>query len=277
MCCAYAAASWSRLALLLGLAAAVLQALSLFTGSWILTKEMLAPAESADDTQQQTVRYGTVVVHARVGLLRACVRVEKFNGSSYPYPSPQPSCFSLSTNIWQEVTSADLGILHGSIQSTAQVVTNMRQYTLVLGSVALALMLLGELGALVSHLKPSIRLGVVLACYLYLFAGLIVCLVVVTFSMMTEVPRRELAPSVRLPVHKLLEAGAPFTWELGTSYYLAVAAFALTHLIAAVLVSAFMRRFSSLEAMVREVVPGADRKLREHQENNLVGLWEIYP
>lgn len=42
-------------------------------------------------------------------------------------------------------------------------------------------------------------------------------------------------------------------------------------------VSAFMKRFSSLEAMVREVVPGADRKLREHQENNLVGLWEIYP
>ena len=38
-----------------------------------------------------------------------------------------------------------------------------------------------------------------------------------------------------------------------------------------------MKRFSSLEAMVREVVPGADRKLREHQENNLVGLWEIYP
>ncbi|KAK3919122.1 Voltage-dependent calcium channel gamma-5 subunit [Frankliniella fusca] len=288
MCCAYAAASWSRLALLLGLAAAVLQALSLFTGSWLLTKEVLAPPEPADDGQpagtsssSSAVRYGGVVVHTRVGLLRTCVRLEKINGSSYPYPGPQPTCFSLTTNLWQEVTSADLGILHGSIQSTAQVVTNVRQYTLVLGSVALGLMVLGELGALVSHFKPSNRLGVVLACYLYLFAGLIVCLVVVTFSMMTEVPRREVAASLRLPAHRLPEAGwgswAPFTWELGTSYYLAVIAFALTHLIAAVLVSAFMRRFSSLEAMVREVVPGADRKLREHQENNLVGLWEIYP
>ncbi|KAJ1525696.1 hypothetical protein ONE63_008907 [Megalurothrips usitatus] len=287
MCCASAAASWSRLALLLGLAATVLQALSLFTGSWLVTREVLAPPEAADDAAAAAaaaVRYGSVIVHTRVGLLRTCVRVEKINASSYPYSAPQPSCFAITTNVFQEVTSADLGIHHGAIQSTAQVVTNVRQYTLVMGSVALALMLLGELSALVSHFKPSFRFGIVMACYLYLFAGLIVCMVVVTFSMITEVPRRDPPSTLRLPAHKVLDAGAPFAWELGTSYYLAVAAFALTHVIAAVLVtvglrvqvSAFMKRFSSLEAMVREVVPGADRKLREHQ-NNLVGLWEIYP
>ncbi|XP_034234018.1 uncharacterized protein LOC117641034 [Thrips palmi] len=276
MCCAYAAASWSRLALLLGLAAIVLQALSLFTGSWLHTKEVLtSEAELSDTPATPTVRYGSVLVHTRVGLLRTCVRVEKINASSYPYTGPQPSCFTLPNNLWQDVSSSDLGIHHGAVPNTALVVTNVRQYTLVLGSVSLGLMLVGELAALVSHFKPSNKLGVVLGCYLFLFAGLIVCLVVVTFSMMTEVPRRDLPEALRLP--KAAEALPPFSWELGTSYYLAVASFALTHIIAAVLVSAFMKRFSSLEAMVREVVPGADRKLREHQENNLVGLWEIYP
>lgn len=40
-----------------------------------------------------------------------------------------------------------------------------------LGSVALGLMLAGELAALISHFKPTNKLGVVLGCYLFLFAG----------------------------------------------------------------------------------------------------------
>lgn len=84
MCCAYAAASWSRLALLLGLAAIVLQALSLFTGSWMHIKEVLATENEKGEAQVSAVRYGSVLVHTRVGLLRTCVRVEKFNASAYP-------------------------------------------------------------------------------------------------------------------------------------------------------------------------------------------------
>lgn len=75
-----------------------------------------------------------------------------------------------------------------------------------------------------------------------MLAGLLVCLVVVTFTMMTEVPKRDgyyppdPTVSMRVPAHRMQET-APFIWDLGTSYYLAVGAFALTHIIAAVLVS----------------------------------------
>lgn len=80
MCCELAAASWSRLALLLGVAAITLQSLSLFTGHWISTREVLEPPEAS-------VRYGSVVVHTRVGMLRTCVRVEKINATFYPCES----------------------------------------------------------------------------------------------------------------------------------------------------------------------------------------------
>ena len=41
----------------------------------------------------------------------------------------------------------------------------------MLGAVSLALMAVGELGALVSHFKPSFILGIVVGCYLFLFSG----------------------------------------------------------------------------------------------------------
>lgn len=76
------AGSFSRLALLLGVVAMVMQALSLFTGSWLVVREVLAPSDP--DAPDAHVRYGSVFVHTRIGLLRTCVRVEKFNSSAYP-------------------------------------------------------------------------------------------------------------------------------------------------------------------------------------------------
>lgn len=62
------------------------------------------------------------------------------------------------------------------------------------------------------------------------------CLLVVSFSLIAETPRRDFPDSLNLPAYKLVEIGPPFTWELGSSYYLSVATFVLTHIIAAVLV-----------------------------------------
>lgn len=58
---------------------------------------------------------------------------------------------------------------------------------------------------------------------------------------------------------------APFDYRYGWSFFAAIAAFIMAELAALFSISAYLRRFPTVEDMVREMVPGAERKLREHQ------------
>lgn len=54
-------------------------------------------------------------------------------------------------------------------------------------------------------------------------------------------------------------------YRYGWSFHAAGTAFVLSEIAALVSITAYLRRFSSVEEMVRAMVPGADRKLRHHQ------------
>lgn len=56
-----------------------------------------------------------------------------------------------------------------------------------------------------------------------------------------------------------------FDYRYGWSFFAAIAAFIMAELAALFSISAYLRRFPTVEDMVREMVPGAERKLREHQ------------
>lgn len=58
---------------------------------------------------------------------------------------------------------------------------------------------------------------------------------------------------------------SPFDYRYGWSFFAAIAAFIMAELAALFSISAYLRRFPTVEDMVREMVPGAERKLREHQ------------
>lgn len=57
----------------------------------------------------------------------------------------------------------------------------------------------------------------------------------------------------------------PFDYRYGWSFFAAVVAFIMAELAALFSITAYLRRFPTVEDMVREMVPGAERKLREHQ------------
>jgi len=60
----------------------------------------------------------------------------------------------------------------------------------------------------------------------------------------------------------------------GWPFYAAVAVFFIANLNVYFLARAALSRYESVEAMVRAVVPGADRKLREHHDSV---LWQVFP
>ncbi|KAL1116045.1 hypothetical protein AAG570_005540 [Ranatra chinensis] len=83
---------------------------------------------------------------------------------------------------------------------------------------------------------------------LSLASGLVVFASVVS-DVSLERPRR---PTGTAPV---------FQYRYGWSFFSAGAAFVLSELAALLCITAYLRRFPSVEAMVRAVVPGAERKL----------------
>ncbi|KAL3275487.1 hypothetical protein HHI36_020247 [Cryptolaemus montrouzieri] len=65
----------------------------------------------------------------------------------------------------------------------------------------------------------------------------------------------------------LEESDAPpkFDYRYGWCFFAGGTAFILTNLAAMFSLSGYLNRFTSMDEMVREMVPGADRKLKEHQ------------
>lgn len=55
-----------------------------------------------------------------------------------------------------------------------------------------------------------------------------------------------------------------FDYRYGWSFFAAGAAFILAEIAALISITAYLRRFPSVEDMVRVMVPGADRRLRQH-------------
>lgn len=59
-----------------------------------------------------------------------------------------------------------------------------------------------------------------------------------------------------------------FDYRYGWSFVAAGTAFIMAEVAAVVSITAYLRRFPSVEEMVRVMVPGAERKLRQHYHNN---------
>ncbi|KAF5297866.1 hypothetical protein FQR65_LT09891 [Abscondita terminalis] len=65
--------------------------------------------------------------------------------------------------------------------------------------------------------------------------------------------------------HKKPHSEPLYDYRYGWCFFAAGAAFIMTKLAAVFTLTGYINRFPSVDEMVREMVPGADRKLREHQ------------
>lgn len=59
-----------------------------------------------------------------------------------------------------------------------------------------------------------------------------------------------------------------FEYRYGWSFVAAGSAFIMAEIAALISITAYLRRFPSVEEMVRVMVPGAERKLRQHYQHN---------
>ncbi|KAG8298089.1 hypothetical protein J6590_020756 [Homalodisca vitripennis] len=115
-------------------------------------------------------------------------------------------------------------------------------------ALALAILMLATLFALLGHCHADLK--TLVACGLYTIGGLTLASGLIVFvSVLSDVTAGT----------KKLE------YRYGWSFHAAGTAFVLSEIAALVSISAYLGRFSSVEDMVRAMVPGADRKLRHRQ------------
>ncbi|XP_059472772.1 uncharacterized protein LOC132195066 isoform X2 [Neocloeon triangulifer] len=173
---------------------------------------------------------------------------------------PVPSCAAVKYTNWDDVRSSDLGIWT-HLEFTPSFVSKMR-WSMPFGGTAVVLMLLATLFALAGHFNGDHK--TLLACWLYILAGLsmgggLVIFGVVLNDAFWDRPRRDTYTSMG---RVLLSAGE-YSYRYGWSYMAAGAAMVGAEVAAVLGVAAYLRRYPSVEDMVRLVVPGLDRKLNE--------------
>ncbi|XP_046663445.1 voltage-dependent calcium channel gamma-5 subunit-like [Homalodisca vitripennis] len=224
----------------LGVSAGFLSLITLISavisGSWLYTRESVRLPGSQSVT----------AVTFRIGLWRVCPALKRIVTSPGTL-LPAPGCQLIQYSSWPEVKETDLGISWSSLEFTPSFVTKMR-YAMPLVALALALLMLATLFALLGHCHADLK--TLVACGLYTIGGLMLASGLIVFvSVLSDVTTGP----------KKLE------YRYGWSFHAAGTAFILSEIAALVSISAYLGRFSSVEDMVRAMVPGADRKLRHRQ------------
>lgn len=136
------------------------------------------------------------------------------------------------------------------------------------GAVAVVLTLLATLFAVVGHCNSDQK--TLVACGLYTLGGLSLAGGLVVFaSVLSDVylenPRRY---NVITSVINKNKNQLTFDYRYGWSFFAAGAAFIMAEIAALISITAYVRRFPTVEDMVRIMVPGAERKLRQHYLHN---------
>ncbi|KAL1517056.1 hypothetical protein ABEB36_000871 [Hypothenemus hampei] len=243
MCCKQKNAL-SRLGFFLGLLALCSLLVAFVSSSWLYTKEPL-PLEKA--TLKTTITF-------RIGLWRVCPSVKRINNSIH---IPSPACSLVKYTQWQDISHSDLGITWTQLDLAQVFITKMRSCT-VLCSVAVILLVLAVFFGLLGHCNNDNK--TIIACGLFILGGLSLGWGLIGFvSALTE------TLSEIYEYHKDGANGPDYQYRYGWCFFTANGALILTYLASAFSFVGYLHRYTSVDDMVREMVPGAERKMREHK------------
>ncbi|XP_021937039.1 uncharacterized protein LOC110838291 [Zootermopsis nevadensis] len=244
MCYARSSTALSWLGILWGVLSLVTLLTAFVSNVWLFTREPIRLPNSDISTS----------ITFKIGLWRVCPTVRRPNTSQ---PLPSPACSLIKYSTWDEVKHSDLGIWT-SLDFTPAFITRMRLST-PFEAVGVLLMLVATMFALMGHFNSDHK--TLVACGLYILGGLslgggLVIFASVLSDAYLDRPRRQASISTYNSSSNL------FDYRYGWSFFAAGAAFIMAELAALLSISAYLRRFPTVEDMVRVMVPGAERRLR---------------
>ncbi|XP_046986246.1 voltage-dependent calcium channel gamma-7 subunit-like [Schistocerca americana] len=235
-CSSGSTAAVSRLAVAWGLLALATVLTAFVTSGWLWTWE---PLNSA----------ATATVTFRIGLWHVCPTVWRDNSSQHN-PVASPACSLVKYSSWDEVKHSDLG-LWAPLHFTPIFVTRMR-LSMPFEAVGLLLILIATLFAVMGHCSCDHKM--LIACGLYILGGLSLGGGLVVFASVLS--------DAYLERPRGTQQAALFDYRYGWSFFVACASFLMSELAALLSVTAYLRRFPSVEEMVSAAVPGAERLVR---------------
>ncbi|XP_046467761.1 uncharacterized protein [Neodiprion pinetum] len=245
----------TRCGVVCGLAALAALTTALLGPAWLHTEERLfVPNLPQTFAASVTVRF-------KLGLFRACPSIVK--PANLTADIKTPPCSNIRYNSTDDVKSPELGFGHLDFAPT--VVSRIR-ISAPFQVVAVALILAGTISALIGHCYSDYR--TLIACGLFLLGGLslgggLFVLASALSDASLELPRKyNVFPSTSRS--QFDENGLP-QYQYGWCLQLSGLALILAEVAALLTVSGYMARFPTVEDMVRVMVPGAERKLREQR------------
>ncbi|XP_015588497.1 uncharacterized protein LOC107264599 isoform X3 [Cephus cinctus] len=260
MCCsgdgasASGGSSMTRCGVVCGLAALAALTTALLGPAWLHTEEkLLLPHLPQHLASSVTVRF-------KLGLFRACPRIVK--PANLTVHISTPPCSYIRYSSTDDVKSQELGFRQ--LDFTPMVVSKIR-ISAPFQVVAMALILAGTVSALIGNCYSDHR--TLIACGLFLLGGLslgggLIVLASALSDASLELPRKySLSSGIGVQPD---DNGLP-QYQYGWCLQLSGLALILAEVAALLTVSGYMARFPTVEDMVRVMVPGAERKLREQR------------
>ncbi|XP_043490811.1 uncharacterized protein LOC122516770 isoform X2 [Polistes fuscatus] len=244
----------TRCGVVCGLAALAALSTALLGPAWLHTEEKLyVPYLPSSSTNLVSVRF-------KLGLFRVCSKIVKPSNISFPYPTS--GCSYVRYSSLEDVRPQELGF--GQLEFTPTVISKIR-ISAPFQVIAVVLILAGTIFALIGHCYSDHR--TLVACGLFLLGGLLLGggLIVLASALSDaslELPRKYSLPSTTNM--QTDDNGLPH-YHYGWCLQLSGLALILAKVAALLTMSGYMARFPTVEDMVRVMVPGAERKLRERR------------
>ncbi|XP_060535249.1 uncharacterized protein LOC132707418 [Cylas formicarius] len=243
MCCPQSSAL-SRLGLFTGVIALAALLVAYVSSPWLYTKEPLPLEKPSLKTN----------ITFKIGLWRVCPTVKRINLTIHV---PSPACSLVKYAGFAEVLHTDLGVSWTPLDFAQVFITRMRSCT-VLCSVAVVLLVAAVFFGLLGHCNNDSK--TVVASGFFILGGLSLAAGLVTFTSALSETLAEI-----YEYHKDPSSGPVYDYRYGWCFFTAGAALVLSNVASALVFVGYLHRYSSVDEMVREMVPGAERKMREHQ------------
>lgn len=190
-----------------------------------------------------------------------CPAVKRVEGVKFS-AGTSTSCYSIRYSGWKEIKSRDLFIANFDsdfeLALTPVFVNRMRVCT-VLSCAALVILGFGCMFALVGNCSNDNK--TLVASGLFIFGGLLLGTGLMVFASVLS----EIYLEVTQYGKESINGGPKYDYKYGWCFFIAIMAFILTKLAAVCSLTGYLNRFASIDEMVRLMVPGAERKMREHQ------------
>ncbi|XP_076381208.1 uncharacterized protein LOC117226179 [Megalopta genalis] len=244
----------TRCGVVCGIAALAALSTALLGPAWLHTEEKLnLPYLPRSYANAVSVRF-------KLGLFRVCPKIVK--PANFTALISTPACTYVRYSSLEDVRPSELGF--PQLDFTSTVVSKIR-ISAPFQVAAAALVLAATISALIGHCYSDHR--TLVACGLFLLSGLSLGGGLIVLASALSDASLELPGKYSLPSTSSMQTddnGLP-QYHYGWCLQLSGLALILAEVAAVLTMSGYMARFSTVEEMVRVMVPGAERKLREQR------------